>query len=90
MTVATILSEKGRKVITTSASASIAGAIDTLARHKIGALVVVDVNDGIAGIISERDIVRAIAERGERALSAPLSTVMTRAVVTCRSSKAAT
>jgi CBS domain-containing protein len=83
MTVATMLKEKGRKVITTSAAASIAGAIDTLARHRIGALVVVDTDDHIVGIISERDIVRALAGQGESVLSTPLSTVMTRAVVTC-------
>ena len=87
MTVATMLSEKGREVITTSAAASIAGAIDKLAKHKIGALVVVDGKDNIAGIISERDIVRAIAEQGERVLSSELSTVMTRTVVTCSESE---
>ena len=87
MTVATMLSEKGREVITTSAAASIAGAIDRLAKHKIGALVVVDGKDNIAGIISERDIVRAIAEQGERVLSSALSTVMTRTVVTCSESE---
>jgi CBS domain-containing protein len=87
MTVAAMLSEKGREVITTSAAASIAGAIDTLAKRRIGALVVVDDQDNIAGIISERDIVRAIAEQGERVLSSALSTVMTRAVVTCSESE---
>ena len=83
MTVAAILSEKGREVVTTSAMASIAGAVDALAKHKIGALVVVDETDHIIGIISERDIVRAIAEKGEKVLTTPLSTVMTRTVVTC-------
>jgi CBS domain-containing protein len=78
-----MLSEKGRDVVTTFATASIAGAIDKLTKHKIGALVVVDDNDRIAGIISERDIVRAIAEHGAEILSTPLSAVMTRAVVTC-------
>ncbi len=66
------------------ATASIAGAVDKLAKHKIGALVVVDADDNIAGIISERDIVRAVAQRGADVLSTPLSAVMTRAVVTCR------
>ncbi len=83
MTVAAMLSEKGREVITTSAAASIAGAVDKLAKHKIGALVVVDHDDHIAGIISERDIVRALAAHGEGVLSTPLSTYMTRNVVTC-------
>ena len=83
MTVALMLSRKGREVVTTSAAASIAGAIDTLTRHRIGALVVVDEDDRIAGIISERDIVRAIAGQGAQALSAPLASVMTRSVMTC-------
>ncbi len=87
MTVAAVLSEKGREVVTTSAAASIAGAIDTLAKHRIGALVVVDHDDRIVGILSERDVVRAIAAQGERVLSTPLSTVMTRAVVTCSESE---
>ena len=87
MTVAAMLSEKGREVVTTTATASIAGAVDTLAKRKIGALVVVDETDRIVGIISERDIVRAIAEQGERVLTTPLSTVMTHKVVTCSESE---
>jgi CBS domain-containing protein len=87
MTVAAMLSQKGREVVTTSAAASIAGAIDTLTRHRIGALVVVDHDDRIVGILSERDVVRAIAAQGERVLSTPLSTVMTHAVVTCSESE---
>jgi CBS domain-containing protein len=86
MTVAALLRDKGRSVITTSATASIAGAIDALARHKIGALVVIDEKDRIAGIMSERDIVRAIAARGADVLNAPISDAMTRAVVTCTES----
>ena len=86
MTVAAMLSRKGREVVTTSATGSIAGAIDTLTRHRIGALVVVDEDDRIAGIISERDIVRAIATQGAQALSTPLASVMTRSVVTCAES----
>jgi CBS domain-containing protein len=82
-----MLSVKGREVITTSPAASIAGAIDALAKHRIGALVVVDQGHRIAGIISERDIVKAIAEKGEQVLSVPLSTVMTRSVVTCSESE---
>lgn len=87
MTVAAMLSEKGRDVVTTPPTASIAGAIDTLAKNKIGALVVVDGNDRIVGIISERDIVRAMAGQGGSVLSQPISTVMTHAVVTCGESE---
>jgi CBS domain-containing protein len=87
MTVAAILGDKGREVITTSPAASIAGAIDALARHKIGALVVIDGSDHIVGIISERDIVRVLAGQGDRVLSTALSSVMTRSVVTCSESE---
>lgn len=83
MTVASMLSDKGHGVVTTSPTTSIAGAIDALVRHKIGALVVIDEDDRIAGIISERDIVRAISAHGGEVLSTPISGVMTRAVVTC-------
>jgi len=86
MTVAALLRDKGRSVITTSATASIAGAVDTLVKHKIGALVVIDENDRIAGIMSERDIVRAIAGRGADVLNASIADAMTRAVVTCTES----
>ena len=87
MTVATMLSRKGREVVTTSATASIAETIDTLARRKIGALVVVEEEDRLVGIISERDIVRAIAEKGAAVLAAPLASVMTRTVITCSQSE---
>lgn len=86
MTVAALLRDKGRSVITTSATSSIAGAVDTLVKHKIGALVVIDENDRIAGIMSERDIVRAIAARGADVLKASIADAMTRAVVTCTES----
>ena len=86
MTVAALLRDKGHSVITTSATASIAGAIDTLVRHRIGALVVIDETDRIAGIMSERDIVRAIAARGADVLNTPIADAMTRAVVTCTKS----
>ncbi len=82
MTVAAILSDKGREVATTTAAKTIAEAAALLARKKIGALVVVD-GDRIAGIISERDIVRAIAATGGGALTEPVDAIMTRTVVTC-------
>ena len=82
MTVATILSDKGREVATTTAAKTVADAVALLARKKIGALVVVE-GDRIAGIISERDIVRAIAATGGAALTEPVDAIMTRTVVTC-------
>ncbi|WP_306119975.1 MULTISPECIES: CBS domain-containing protein [unclassified Roseitalea] len=84
MTVARILEDKGTDVFTLSADASIMDAVRSLARHKVGAMVVTNADAGIEGILSERDVVRAIGNRGAGALSEPVSALMTRAVVTCR------
>jgi len=83
MTVAAILAQKGRDVATTTAAKSLADAIDLLAKRRIGALVVVEGGDRIVGILSERDIVRAVAASGGDALAQPVSSVMTRSVMTC-------
>jgi CBS domain-containing protein len=83
MTVAAMLADKGREVTTITAAKSIADAVAVLAKRKIGALVVVEGGDRIVGIISERDIVRAIAAGAGAALTEPVSSMMTHAVVTC-------
>jgi CBS domain-containing protein len=83
MTVATILADKGREVVTTTAAKSIAEAVAILAKRKIGALVVVDPGDRIVGILSERDVVRVISAKGASALNEPVAAIMTRGVVTC-------
>jgi CBS domain-containing protein len=83
MTVGAILAEKGRHVITTTGTVSVAAAAIMLAKNRIGALVVVDEAERIVGIVSERDIVRAIAGGGADALTGPVNAIMTRSVVTC-------
>jgi CBS domain-containing protein len=83
MTVAAILADKGRDVLTTTATVGVVQAIDLLTRHKIGALVVLDEAEAIVGIISERDIVHGLAHSGAEALDSPVGSVMTRTVVTC-------
>lgn len=83
MTVASILAEKGREVAVAAPSETLMGAANRLAEKKIGALVVVEEGTRIVGIISERDIVRAIAEQGADALETPVRETMTREVVTC-------
>ena len=83
MTVAAILAGKGRDVATTTAAKTVADAVAILARRKIGALVVVENGDRIVGIISERDVVRAVAGGAAAALAEPVSAIMTRNVVTC-------
>ncbi len=83
MTVSGILKSKGGNVVTIAPSATLADAVKLLAEHHIGAVVVVDENGGVEGILSERDVVRLLGERGVAVLSTPLPMVMTRAVVTC-------
>jgi len=82
MTVAAILVDKGRDVLTIAAANSLGDAVAILAKRRVGALVVVEDGDRIIGIVSERDIVRAIAD-GAAALDQPVSSVMTRNVMTC-------
>ena len=83
VTVKTILSRKGRDVVTIEPSATLEAAIATLAEHRIGAVVVLGADRRVIGILSERDIVRAFAEFGADALTKRLAQVMTREVATC-------
>jgi CBS domain-containing protein len=86
MIVKTILSAKGGDVISIEPTATLETAVRTLAERKIGALLVLGTDHRVIGILSERDIVRVLAEQGAGVLSQPLSQIMTRKVVTCTSS----
>jgi len=81
MKVNSILSTKGREVITIHPEQSIRDAVKLLSHYKIGALVVVDAEDRLVGIISERDIIQHAAV-DENVFSLPVAAVMTRKVVT--------
>jgi CBS domain-containing protein len=83
MIVGMILDAKGRDVVTIRKQATIGEAVAELTSHKIGALVVVEGNDRILGIISERDIVRTLARKGADVLSDSVESIMTRDVMTC-------
>ena len=83
MTVKTILSAKSGEIISIEPTASLETAVSVLAKHRIGALIVVGPDRRVVGILSERDIVRALAERGSTVLKEPLTHVMTHKVVTC-------
>lgn len=85
MTVASILKEKGRDVITVSAQSTLLEAANMLSQHNIGALIVIDDQGAVAGILSERDLVRMIANCGPECLSQPVSQHMTANVFTCSS-----
>jgi CBS domain-containing protein len=84
MNVATILKQKGRSVATIAPAATLQEVTRRLAQRRIGALVVVGARGQIEGIISERDIIRALSETGADCLSRPVAETMTRQVVTCQ------
>jgi CBS domain-containing protein len=80
------LSSKGRDVTTIEPTATLEAAITLLAQRRIGALVVLGPERRVIGILSERDIVRALAEQGPSVLTAPIAQVMTRKVSICSES----
>lgn len=86
MSVETILASKGREVVTIDPDTTLANAVRILDERRIGAAVVVDQSGAVLGIFSERDMVRAVAERQAAALDEPVSLRMTREIVTCSSS----
>jgi CBS domain-containing protein len=87
MTVSIILAAKGREVVTIEPGATLKSAVALLAERRIGAVLVLGADNRIVGILSERDIVRAIAEAGAAALEQPVSQSMTRKVSTCTESE---
>ena len=84
MNVETILRTKGRSVVTIGVEATIEDAVQLLRRRGIGAIVVSDDGATVQGILSERDIVHALADEGARLLARPVSALMTRQVFTCK------
>jgi CBS domain-containing protein len=85
MTVRAILDTKGHQVESIQPGAKLSLAVKMLGERKIGAVLVTNLGR-IEGILSERDIVRVLAERGAEVLEEPISNVMTRKVVSCRPS----
>src|SRR6266481_3139547 len=85
MTVRSILDTKGHQILSVEPDAKLSAAIKTLGERKIGAVLVIS-QGGVEGILSERDIVRVLGERGAAVLDEPVSAVMTRKVVSCRQS----
>ena len=83
MTVRSILDSKGHQVLSVEPDARLAAAVKILGEKKIGAVLVIS-QGRMEGILSERDIVRVLSERGARVLEEPVSDVMTRKVVSCR------
>jgi CBS domain-containing protein len=87
MNVETILQNKGRTVATIRPEDTVAAAVDALLAGNIGALVASDDGETVDGIISERDIVRALGHHGSGLLALTVAEVMTRPAITCDPSK---
>jgi len=83
MIVRAILDSKGSDVTTIAPDKTLADAAHLLSQHKIGAIVVTGADSRVTGILSERDIVKAVSKHGPEALQVSVASVMTREVVTC-------
>jgi CBS domain-containing protein len=83
MNVEQILRNKGEWVATMQPAATVADAVDLLKRAPIGAVVVSEDGSSIDGMLSERDIVLALADHGDDLLSSRVGEIMSRAVITC-------
>ncbi len=88
--VAELIAKKGNEVATISQHRKVQDAVSMLKQHGIGALVVTGDTPPLAGIISERDIVRALATDGPSALEKPVSELMTSQVTSCELSSSIT
>jgi CBS domain-containing protein len=88
MRIADMLRNKGAAVVTINQDATVQELLAGLAEHNIGAMVVVDAegSGGVAGIVSERDVVRQLHRHGAGMLTGPVSKIMTAAVTTCTKS----
>jgi CBS domain-containing protein len=82
MLIAHILREKGGAVLSVPAEATLEKAAQTLLSGKVGAVVVLDDRGRLSGVLSERDIVRVVAQRGARALAETVASAMSRNVIT--------
>lgn len=83
MFVSDILSQKGSGVFSVSAATSVAQVAQDLTERRIGSVLVLEGDNRIAGIVSERDLVRALARHGAKAMELQALNVMTTDVVTC-------
>jgi CBS domain-containing protein len=83
MQVSGLLAGKGSDVVTVAPDTPVGSVAAQLAQHRIGAVVVSGDGSAIDGIVSERDIVRALADQGASALEQPASAIMTSEVFTC-------
>ncbi|RZQ59923.1 CBS domain-containing protein [Amycolatopsis suaedae] len=82
MRIADLLRAKGTAVATVRPDTTVTELLAGLAEHNVGALVVLG-DEGVAGIVSERDVVRRLNDHGPDLLNRPVSSIMTKVVATC-------
>jgi CBS domain-containing protein len=82
MRISDVLRVKGRKVVTVTPDTDVRNLLAVLAEHRIGAVVVSHNGISVDGIVSERDIVRALAERGTTVMAEPITAIWTTEVHT--------
>jgi CBS domain-containing protein len=83
MRISDVIRAKGNAVVTVKPDMDVRALLGVLAEHRIGAVVVSSDGTTVEGIVSERDVVRALAARGATVISEPVSEIMTRDVQTC-------
>jgi CBS domain-containing protein len=83
MRISDVIRAKGNAVVTVPPDMDVRALLAVLAEHRIGAVVVSTDGASVDGIVSERDIVRALADRGATVISEPVSEIMTSEVQTC-------
>lgn len=83
MTVRAILDTKGHQILSVSPDAKLSAAVKILSERRIGAVLVMN-GQKVEGILSERDVVRVLGERGANIMDEPVRAVMTSKVITCR------
>ncbi|WP_072377816.1 CBS domain-containing protein [Hyphomicrobium sp. NDB2Meth4] len=86
MNIGQILKAKGRAVATARPDVTLLEIANKLAQKKIGAIVIVGDRGDVVGIVSERDVIRKLGERGPEVLNEPVSQTMTSAVISCQES----
>jgi CBS domain-containing protein len=83
MRISDVIRAKGNAVVTVQPEMDVRALLAVLAEHRIGAVVVSSDGTTVDGIVSERDVVRALADRGAAVISEPVSAIMTTEVQTC-------
>ncbi len=86
MNIGQILKAKGRAVATARPDVTLLEIANKLAQKKIGAIVIVGDRGDVVGIVSERDVIRKLGERGPEVLNEPVAQTMTSSVISCQES----